>query len=101
MRNLRLSFMIAAVAAFTATAQRTVTTLNDGWQFSKGTAAEAKSWQNVRVPHDWAIYGPFDINNDLQEIAIEQNLETEKSLKAGRTGGLPFIADAHFRRVGS
>ena len=97
MRNLRLSFMIAAVAAFTATAQRTVTTLNDGWQFSKGTAAEAKSWQNVRVPHDWAIYGPFDINNDLQEIAIEQNLETEKSLKAGRTGGLPFIGKGVYR----
>ena len=97
MRNLRLSFMIAAVAAFTATAQRTVTTLNDGWQFSKGTAAEAKSWQNVRVPHDWAIYGPFDINNDLQEIAIEQNLETEKSLKTGRTGGLPFIGKGVYR----
>lgn len=97
MRNLRLSFMIAAVAAFTATAQRTVTTLNDGWQFSKGTAAEAKSWQNVRVPHDWAIYGPFDINNDLQKIAIEQNLETEKSLKTGRTGGLPFIGKGVYR----
>ena len=25
------------------------------------------SWESVTVPHDWAIYGPFDRENDLQD----------------------------------
>ena len=44
-----------------------------------------KEWQTVRVPHDWAIYGPFDRANDLQSVAIEQNGEKEESIKTGRT----------------
>ncbi len=79
-------------------AQRSVTTLNDGWQFSKGTFSDVKEWQQVRVPHDWAIYGPFDRANDLQEVAVEQNGETEKTWKTGRTGGLPFIGKGVYRR---
>ena len=30
--------------------------LHDGWEFSR----DQKSWTAVRVPHDWAIAGPFD-----------------------------------------
>ena len=84
-------------AAFSASSQRSVTTLNEGWQFTKGPEAEAKEWQQVRVPHDWAIYGPFDRANDLQVVAVEQNGETEKTLKTGRTGGLPFIGKGTYR----
>lgn len=84
-------------AVFSASAQRSVTTLNEGWQFTKGPEAEAKEWQQVRVPHDWAIYGPFDRANDLQVVAVEQNGETEKTLKTGRTGGLPFIGKGTYR----
>lgn len=82
---------------FSAMAQRDVTTLNEGWKFSKGSPAEAKEWQSVRVPHDWAIYGPFDRANDLQVVAVEQNGETEKTEKTGRTGGLPFIGKGTYR----
>ncbi len=78
-------------------AERKVTTLNDGWQFTKGEATSATKWQNVRVPHDWAISGPFDRANDLQEVAIKQNGETEKTWKTGRTGGLPFIGKGEYR----
>jgi len=42
---------------------------NDGWRFFKGEAAGAEqpqfqdaSWKEVRLPHDWAIAGPFDRN---------------------------------------
>lgn len=98
MRNLRrIAFIALGLAAVGATAQRTVTTLDRGWEFSKGSAAEAKEWQQVRIPHDWAIYGPFDRNNDLQVVAVEQNGETEKTLKTGRTGGLPFIGKGTYR----
>lgn len=78
-------------------AGRKVTTLNDGWQFTKGEATSATKWQDVRVPHDWAISGPFDRANDLQEVAIKQNGETEKTWKTGRTGGLPFIGKGEYR----
>jgi beta-galactosidase len=40
---------------------------NDGWRFLHGEAAGAEqpgfddaAWTPVRVPHDWAIAGPFD-----------------------------------------
>ncbi|MEZ3589443.1 MAG: DUF4982 domain-containing protein [Muribaculaceae bacterium] len=81
----------------TITAQRTERLLKDGWQFTKGTADASTKWQNVSVPHDWAIYGPFDRDNDLQVVAVEQNGETEKTLKTGRTGGLPFIGKGEYR----
>lgn len=93
-------FAIAlGTAALAAGAQRTVTTLNEGWEFTKGRASDATKWQQVRVPHDWAIYGPFDRDNDLQVVAVEQNGETEKTLKTGRTGGLPFIGKGTYRTV--
>lgn len=90
--------VVAAVVAVVAQL-RTTETLTDGWQFAKGAPDEATEWQSVRVPHDWAIYGPFDINNDLQRVAVEQNGETEETLKTGRTGGLPFIGNGVYRTV--
>lgn len=80
-------------------AERTVTTLKEGWEFTKGRPEATTSWQKVRVPHDWAIYGPFDRANDLQTVAVEQNGETEKTEKTGRTGGLPFIGQGTYRTV--
>lgn len=88
---------LSGAIAFTAYGERRVTTLNDGWEFTKGDAAGAKEWQKVRVPHDWAIYGPFDRDNDLQKVAVEQNGETEETVKTGRTGGLPFIGKGAYR----
>lgn len=78
-------------------AERTITTLNDGWEFTKGRPGPSTVWQTVRVPHDWAIYGPFDLSNDLQTVAVEQNGEKTETLKTGRTGGLPFIGQGTYR----
>ena len=62
------------------------------WEFRPGHDIDAETgWQQVRIPHDWAIYGPFDRQNDLQVVAVEQNGEKEQTLKTGRTGGPPFI----------
>ncbi len=79
--------------------------LTTDWKFTKGEVPDAANpsfddakWQTVSVPHDWAIYGPFDGNNDLQIIKNEQNGEKEVSMKAGRTGGLPFIGTGWYRR---
>lgn len=70
----------------------------------KGDVADAmkpdfddKQWEAVTVPHDWAIYGPFDRSHDLQEVAVTQNLETAASVKTGRTGGLPYVGVGWYR----
>lgn len=91
---------LSGAVALPLGAQRTSQTLHDGWEFVKGRAAKgtpSKAWQKVRVPHDWAIYGPFDRANDLQVVAVEQNGETEETVKTGRTGGLPFIGMGTYR----
>lgn len=71
---------------------RTIKNL-DRWQFSRDSVA----WQSVSVPHDWAISGPFDKQYDLQYVAIEQNGETEKTEKSGRSGALPWIGRGFYK----
>ncbi len=90
-------FVIFCSIALNISAMRTVTTLTDGWEFSKERPDTDTKWQQVRVPHDWAIYGPFDKANDLQTVAVEQNGEKEETVKTGRTGGLPFIGKGTYR----
>ena len=68
-------------------------TLLTQWEFSRDSAA----WENVTVPHDWAIAGPFDRNNDLQVVAVTQNFETEVTEHTGRTGGLPYMGKGWYR----
>jgi beta-galactosidase len=67
--------------------------LKKGWQFSK----DSTTWETVTVPHDWAIYGPFDRSYDLQKVAVEQNGETEETWKTGRTGGLPYLGKGFYK----
>lgn len=89
--------LAAMVCAPGAGAQRSVQTLKNGWEFTKGRPDAATKWQSVSVPHDWAITGPFDRNNDLQKVAVEQNGETQETWKTGRTAGLPFIGKGTYR----
>ena len=75
-------------------AQRQEITLTDDWQFSR----DQQAWQQVSVPHDWAISGPFDKKWDMQTVAIVQNGETQASEKTGRSGALPWIGDGYYKR---
>lgn len=69
------------------------------WEFRHGHEYQAQEgWQKVEVPHDWAIYGPFSRDNDLQEVAVYQNGETIATVKTGRTGGLPYVGQGCYRR---
>jgi len=79
--------------------------LTDGWKFTRSNNSsysernfDDSGWTDVRVPHDWAISGPFDNNNDRQTVAIEQNGETEATEKTGRTGSLPWCGTGWYRR---
>ena len=60
---------------------------NDGWRFWKGDAPGAEApdfqdaaWREVRLPHDWAIEGPFD------------------SKFNPHTGGLPISGTGWYRK---
>ena len=89
---------IWVLCALSAVAQpRTSVTLTKGWEFHRGDKGAGGEWTKVEVPHDWAIYGPFDRTNDLQSVAIVQNGEREESIKTGRTGGLPYIGRGQYR----
>ena len=91
--------------ALSAEAQlRSEQLLERGWRFSREDSAEFSraeyddsAWQEVVVPHDWAIYGPFSINNDKQNVAITQDGQKEAMEHAGRTGGLPFVGVGWYR----
>lgn len=101
-RNL-LGLMLLCVSVF-ANAQRREIILADNWRFSHsdnpGQEKEGfkdSKWLQVKVPHDWAVSGPFDKEIDKQTVAIEQNGETEATEKTGRSGSLPWIGVGWYR----
>ncbi len=83
---------------------RVIKELKADWKFQKGAEESAykidfndHNWESVTVPHDWAIYGPFDKEIDKQTVAITQNSEIFATEKTGRTGALPYIGEAWYR----
>ena len=84
--------------------QRSEQLLEKGWRFTRNDNDDYSranyndgTWQQVRIPHDWAIYGPFSISNDRQNVAITQDGQKEAMEHAGRTGGLPFVGVGWYR----
>ena len=68
--------------------QRKIIELQNNWKFSKTDITNAEqadfddsNWAKVRVPHDWAITGPIDKENNAQ------------------TGGLPVAGTAWYRKL--
>lgn len=99
-----LILFIALTLSFSIRAQRTERTLEKDWKFIKGDFPEAihpgyddAKWESITVPHDWAIYGPFDKEIDKQIVAITQNNEKVATEKTGRTGALPFTGVGWYR----
>lgn len=100
------TIIIAILLAFNLFAQGQTEDfiLDKNWKFTKGNPAGAEqiqfddsNWESVSIPHDWAIYGPFDKEVDMQTVAITQNNEKEATEKTGRTGSLPHIGDGWYR----
>lgn len=84
---IRMAGMVLLAAATVATAQRIEQDFNGGWRFAAGAQAGAEApgfndaaWTEVRVPHDWAIAGPFDPALD------------------GNTGMLPWRGEGWYRK---
>lgn len=81
-------FFVCVITSGHAWAQRSEQLLEKGWRFTKGDVKGAETpgfddseWEAVTIPHDWAIFGPFDRSHDLQNVAVTQNFETEASVK--------------------
>jgi len=62
-----VSFLSATAATRVQIHEERHVSFNDGWRFLKADAAGAQDpafddshWIEVRLPHDWAIDGPFD-----------------------------------------
>ena len=96
-----LTILLLAIQVVAFTQTRTETMLEKGWKFTRNDNPEQANinfndskWQSVRVPHDWAIYGPFDKSNDIHRMAIVQDGQTTAIEHYGRTGGLHLLAQA-------
>ena len=81
------------------------TFLLDGWRFRRGACDGAAAadfddtaWARVRVPHDWAITGPFDREIDKQTVRVVQDGEKMAAEQTGRTGALPWLGEGWYRR---
>ncbi|MDO4511828.1 MAG: glycoside hydrolase family 2 TIM barrel-domain containing protein [Bacteroidales bacterium] len=91
--NIKTSFLAFLAWTSVAIAQPHQETNISKWQFSR-TGAE---WQQVNVPHDWAISGPFDKKWDLQVVAIKENGEDKPTEHSGRSGSLPWIGKGYYK----
>lgn len=73
MKNTFLSIITFCLALSVAGQNVRTETLLKEWEFRKGHDIETtEGWESVSIPHDWAIYGPFDRSNDLQTVAVVQ-----------------------------
>jgi len=85
---------------------REVTLLEKDWSFIRRDVANGEApllkltgWEEVRVPHDWAITEEFDLNIDVQTIRVIEDGERKAKLRTGRTGALPWIGVGWYRKV--
>ncbi|MFH6991739.1 beta-galactosidase GalB [Flavobacterium sp. FlaQc-48] len=105
--RISLLFLVlcSVLNSFAQTNPRRVELLDENWKFMQKEIANGKSidcndtdWEVVKVPHDWAIRGPFDMNIDKQFIQIKQDREAKPDLHTGRTGALPAYGVGWYRR---
>jgi beta-galactosidase len=87
-KTLRAAFILVTFIFISLNIQgRDKTTLQTGWKFAKGNFENAaqpgfddSKWQNITIPHDWAIAGPVIPDGD------------------GNTGKLPWRDEGWYRR---
>ena len=85
---------------------RKIILLDKDWKFLNRDLKSPESvdttnlvWENVSVPHDWAIRKNFDMNLDAQYVKVIEDGENTQSLRTGRTGALPMFGVGWYRRV--
>ena len=83
---------------------RMTSILSREWRFRRGDQPGAErnpyddsGWETVRLPHDWAVAGPFSPDNDFQIASIKQDGIFEEIMHYGRTGALPHAGVGFYR----
>ncbi|MFI3206740.1 MAG: glycoside hydrolase family 2 TIM barrel-domain containing protein [Clostridia bacterium] len=78
--------------------------LKNGWKFQRGIIENAQeigfddnAWREVTVPHDWAVEGPFNVENDKQVTTVIADGIIVPMTHEGRTGGLPISGESWYR----
>ncbi len=81
------------------------TLLKYDWKFIKEDIKDAykkdfddSAWRTVRIPHDYAIEGPFHPENDKQISEVVADGIHKPIVHVGRTGALPIADKAWYRR---
>lgn len=94
-----LSFILSAFSAFSRDY-----TLLEKWKFHLGECSDAvssdyddSSWEDVIVPHDWAIGKPFDMRIDMQSVQVLEDGDKAAKMRTGRTGALPAFGVGYYR----
>ncbi len=81
-------------------------TLSEGFRFLKTDSEDPRyaafdlcdrDFKAVRVPHDWAIEGPFARENDLSHMEVWADGIKTPIAHTGRTGGLPIVGTGWYR----
>lgn len=95
----KLILTIFALLGYFNLLSRSVVELRN-WSFHRGNADRAQeigyddsAWEKVRVPHDWAIAGPFDMTLDAQLT------DDPRGVSTGTTGALPWMGTGWYRTV--
>lgn len=105
----RFILLLIAALPFFSKAQspaRETILLDKNWSFVQKDVLHGESlqindsdWEKVRVPHDWAITGNFDMNIDKQTVQVVEDGEKVARLRTGRTGALPCFGIGWYRKV--
>lgn len=105
--NIRYLFFLISIFCINSlfSQERQITLLESDWKFTRTDDKSSNQigfddglWENVRIPHDWAISGSFDINNDLQRVKVLEDGEQKIMVRTGRTGSLPFVGVGWYRK---
>lgn len=85
---------------------RKIILLDNDWKFLNRDIKSTETvetndllWENVSVPHDWAIRKNFDMNLDAQYVKVIEDGDNAQKLRTGRTGALPIFGVGWYRKV--
>jgi len=85
--------------------ERYVERLTHQWLFARGERKNGalfqcslRDFKPVRIPHDYAIEGPYDIYNDKGNDYLNADGMPVSDRVVGRTGALPLAGTAWYRR---
>lgn len=74
------------------------------WKFHFGDVPNAvrpdfddNDWEQIRVPHDWAIDKAFDMRIDMQSVQVLEDGDKVPRIRTGSTGALPAFGIGYYR----